>query len=68
VWFVNQADGTRTKVAENLAVNRPAEVVALAPALPPGKYTLEIVTLHSGGSVPLKAPRTIKADPELTVA
>jgi hypothetical protein len=68
VWFVNQADGTWTKVAENLAVNRPAEVVALVPALSAGKYKLEIVTQHSSGGAVLKAPRTIAAEPELTVA
>jgi hypothetical protein len=68
VWFVKQADGARTKVTENLAVNRPAEVVALVPALSAGKYKLEIVTQHAGGSAALKAPRTIKAEPELTVA
>jgi hypothetical protein len=68
VWFVNRADGTRTKVTENLAVNRPAEVVALIPALAAGKYKLEIVTQHSSGGAALKAPRTIAAEPELTVA
>ncbi|MDR0599057.1 MAG: DUF4469 domain-containing protein [Treponema sp.] len=68
VWFVSAADGARTKVAENLAVNRPVEVVALAPSLSAGKYTLEIVTQHSHSSTLLKEPRAIKAEPELTVA
>jgi hypothetical protein len=68
VWFVNAADGARTKVTENLAVNRPAEVVALVPALPAGKYALEIVTQYSHGGTPLKEPRAIKAEAELTVA
>jgi hypothetical protein len=67
VWFVAAADGTRTKVAENLGLNRPNEVLALIPALPPGKYRLEIVTRFTGGSSVLKEPRTIKAEPELTV-
>jgi hypothetical protein len=68
LWFAAQADGSRTRVTENLGINRPAEVMALIPALPPGKYRLEIVTRHSGGSIPLKAPRVIPAGPEFTVA
>jgi hypothetical protein len=68
VWFVAEAGGARTKVAENLGLNRSAELMAQIPALPAGKYRLEVVTLFSGGGTPLKAPRTIKADPELTVA
>jgi hypothetical protein len=67
VWFVKQADGTRTKVAENLGLNRASEVMALVPALSAGKYKVEIVTQYSHGTA-LKAPRTIKAEPELTVA
>jgi hypothetical protein len=42
--------------------------MAQIPALPAGKYRLEVVTLYSGGGGTLKAPRTIKAEPELTVA
>jgi hypothetical protein len=68
VWFVSAADGSRTKVAENLGLNRPAEVMALVPALSAGKYRLEIVTRFTHGSVPLKEPRVIAAAPELTVA
>jgi hypothetical protein len=67
VWFV-AADGTRTKVSENLAVNRTSEVVALVPALTAGNYKLEIVTRYTNGKVLLKEPRAIKADPALTVA
>jgi hypothetical protein len=67
LWFI-AADGTRTKVTENLAVNRPAEVIALVPALAPGAYRLEIVTQYTGSGVTLKEARTIKAEPELTVA
>jgi hypothetical protein len=66
VWFVNRADGARTKVAENLAVNRTAEVVALVPALTAGKYKVEVVTRYSSG-VPLKEPRAILFEAELSV-
>ncbi|GMO45467.1 MAG: hypothetical protein Pg6C_07490 [Treponemataceae bacterium] len=68
VWFVNKADGARVKVAENLGLNRAAEVMAQAPALAAGTYALEIVTQYSNGTVLLKEPRTIRAEPELTVA
>jgi hypothetical protein len=67
VWFVNTADESRTKVAENLGLNRPAEVMALVPYLSPGKYRLEIVTRDSNGTIQLKEPRVIGAEPELTV-
>jgi hypothetical protein len=67
VWFVNQADGGRVKVTEPLGINRAAEVMTLIPALPAGKYKLEIVTRYSTGTILLKEPRTIKAEPELTV-
>jgi hypothetical protein len=65
---VAAADGARTKVAENLGLNRPVEVMALVPALAPGKYRLEIVTRYAHGGTPLKEPRTIRAEPELTAA
>jgi hypothetical protein len=67
VWFVNEAGGARTKVTENLGLNRPTEVMAQIPALAAGKYRLEIVTQYSNGTIQLKEPRTIKADPEFTV-
>ncbi|GHT79962.1 hypothetical protein FACS1894130_10210 [Spirochaetia bacterium] len=68
VWFVSQAAGnTRTKVTENLGLNKSAELMALIPPLSAGTYKLEIVTQVSGGSVPLKEPRVITAEPELTV-
>ncbi|MDR2418029.1 MAG: DUF4469 domain-containing protein [Treponema sp.] len=67
VWFVAEADGARTKVSENLGLNRATEVIAQIPALSVGAYRLEIVTRHSHGTL-LKEPRTIKAEPELSVA
>jgi hypothetical protein len=67
LWFVNQT-GPRTKVSENLGLNRPTEVMALIPALPPGSYKVEILTQYAGGSAHLKEPRTIKFDTALTVS
>jgi hypothetical protein len=72
VWFVGPADSpagaARVKVGENLGLNRPSEVMAMVPALSAGKYRLEIVTRFTGGSSALKEARTIRAEPELTVA
>jgi hypothetical protein len=78
VWFAGLADpaqpggpapgGSRVKVTENLGLNRPNEVMALVPALAPGKYRLEIVTRYTNGTILLKEPRVIRAEPELTVA
>lgn len=66
VWFVSQA-GTRTKVSENLGLNRPTELMVEVPALPAGTYTLEIITQYTSGNTLLKEPRTIKAETPLTV-
>jgi hypothetical protein len=67
VWFVNQADQSRTKISEHLAVNRGAELVGVIPPLGAGTYKLEVVTRFSHGT-PLKEARTIAAGPVLTVA
>jgi hypothetical protein len=69
LWFVSQDAGNpRTKVTENLGLNKAAEVMALIPPLAAGTYKLEIVTNFAGGSTPLKEPRVITATPLLTVA
>jgi hypothetical protein len=68
VWFVNQAEGNaRTRVTENLGINKGMEVMAEIPALAAGQYKLEIVTRYSNGTVLLKEPRVIRAEPVLTV-
>jgi hypothetical protein len=66
VYFVNQEEGTRFKVAEHLTINRNTELVCVIPALPLGTFKLEIVTLDSRGTT-LKEPRTIKLDTVLSV-
>ena len=68
VWFVSEAAGNaRTKVTENLGLNKSAEIMALIPVLSAGTYILEIVTQYAGGT-PLKEPRTIKSEAALTVS
>jgi hypothetical protein len=68
VWFVSEATGNaRTKVTENLGINKSTEVMALIPALSAGTYTLEIVTQYAGGTL-LKEARVIKAETALTVS
>ncbi|GHV92025.1 hypothetical protein AGMMS50268_25280 [Spirochaetia bacterium] len=68
VWFVSEAAGNpRTRVSENLGLNKSSELMALIPALDAGTYKLEIVTHYAGGT-PLKEPRTIKAETLLTVS
>jgi hypothetical protein len=62
VYFVNQEEGTRFKVAEKLTINRGTELVCTIPALPIGTFKLEIVTQFTPGGILLKEPRTIKAD------
>jgi hypothetical protein len=68
VWFVNQGDGSRTKIAEHLGSNRSNELLGLIPPLPAGTYRLEVVTQFAGSGVLLKEPRTVKGESELTVA
>jgi hypothetical protein len=66
VWFVSQTDGARVKITEHLGINRGTEIFGLIPPLAAGTYKLEIVTFHTG-SAPLKEPRTVTGDAELTV-
>jgi hypothetical protein len=67
VWFVNQADQSRTQIIEHLGNNRSTELLGLIPALAAGTYRLEVVTRFTHGSAPLKEARVIKAEPLLTV-
>jgi hypothetical protein len=47
-------------------INRPAELIAVIPALAPGVYRLRLVTQYSGGTL-LKHPHTAIFDKPLTV-
>jgi hypothetical protein len=50
-------------VTAPFAVNEPHRVIGIIPELLPGKkWTLEIHTLYSSGSTPLKEMRIIKSD------
>ena len=67
VWFINQADQSRTKLHEHLGSNRSNELLGLIPPLAAGSYKVAVVTRFSHGT-PLKEARTIAAEPVLTVA
>jgi hypothetical protein len=59
VSFVNQADGSRVKVdGADLVENQNARLLIVIPPLEKGTYRLEVTTRYSGGSKPLKTPRT----------
>ncbi|MDR2553373.1 MAG: DUF4469 domain-containing protein [Treponema sp.] len=66
VWFVSQADSARIKITEHLGNNRNNELLGLIPPLTTGTYKVEVVTRFTHGTA-LKEPRTIKAEPVLTV-
>jgi hypothetical protein len=67
VWFVNDADGTRTQVdTGDIVTNNPSELIIVIPALAPGTYRVEVSTQY-GGTTPLKEPRTAVFDRPLTV-
>ncbi|MDR2551673.1 MAG: DUF4469 domain-containing protein [Treponema sp.] len=68
VWFINQADNSRTKITEHLGINRSSELFGLIPPLTAGNYKLEVVTQFSSGSFVLKDPRTVTLPVVLTVA
>jgi len=52
-------DGTTDYPVTPLAVNHPKEIIAIAPQLPTGDYTLYISTRYAGGNTLLKEPRRI---------
>jgi len=63
VWFVQDARSTRRyKAARALAENVSTRVAGVVPALPAGKYGVEIVTCYTVGGKDLKEPRTIKSN------
>jgi hypothetical protein len=68
VWFVNQADQSRTPITEHLGNNRSNELLGLIPPLTAGIYKMEVVTQFSNGTTLLKEPRVIHAEPVLTVS
>jgi hypothetical protein len=67
VFFTNIETGVATKVSKRLVKNDPKTIIARAPALSAGKYSLSIVTKFSTSIVTLKAPRTIVYEHPLSV-
>jgi hypothetical protein len=62
VWFVSTGrPARRYKVKKALAENVNAKVIGLVPALPAGKYHIEIVTCYTVGGKDLKEPKTVKS-------
>jgi hypothetical protein len=70
VYFVNQADGSRTKVdAADIVENVNAHLLIIVPALATGTYRLEVTTQYTGGGGRLlNTPRTAVFDRLLTLA
>jgi hypothetical protein len=66
VFFVDSA-GAATSVSRRLTDNTPKRITARVPALPPGQYTLRLVTRFTSSSVLLNEPRTIEYERLLTV-
>jgi hypothetical protein len=65
IFFYDQTGIQYPVDPSDVVTNNPSEVVIVIPPLPPGGYTLRIVTQYSG-SIPLKEPRTIVFDKLLT--
>ncbi|MDR1121156.1 MAG: DUF4469 domain-containing protein [Dysgonamonadaceae bacterium] len=65
IFFVNEY-GDKTPVVQ-ISQNEPKKLTVLAPPLPPGNYTLQIVTRFSNGSTLLKVARTIIYDMPIIV-
>jgi hypothetical protein len=68
VYFVNTADGARTKVdPTDIVTNNPSELMVVIPTLAAGTYNLQVVTQYSGAGRELVNPRVITLDKPLTV-
>ena len=70
ITFTNTATKTATRVdRKDVIRNKPSELVILVPdTLAAGKYEVSVTTQFSGGSKPLKAPRTATYKGEITIA
>ena len=67
VFFVN-ADGDAIPVTRRLTQNEPQRLIARVPNdLPPGQYTLRVVTKYTTSSILLMEPRVIEYDKLLIV-
>ena len=70
ITFTHTATKTATRVdRKDVIRNKPSELVILVPdTLAAGKYQVSVTTQFSGGSKPLKAPRTATYKGEITIA
>jgi hypothetical protein len=64
----NSTPLNREKAAGNLAENTAGKIIGQVPNLGPGSWKVQVVTRYSGGSAPLKTPRTIEFAHVLTVS
>ncbi|GGG64556.1 DNA-binding domain-containing protein [Epilithonimonas arachidiradicis] len=68
ISFVNVATNERTKASTNdIAVNKPSELIIITPELASGMYQLQVTTQYTANSILLKSPRTIIFNKYLTV-
>jgi len=59
VYFINEATGTRIKVAtEDVVINQNSRLLILIPPLEAGSYRLEHITQYAGKGTPLLQPRS----------
>ena len=66
IFFIDMASQVKTKVEPNdIVTNNPSELILVIPPLPPGAYTLEVVTQYGSGAM-LKNPRAATFDKPLT--
>jgi hypothetical protein len=66
IFFIG-GDGSSTAVTRRLTQNDPSRVIARVPAIPPGSYTLRIVTRYINKSTLLKNAITTEYDKPLIV-
>jgi len=68
IFLVNTKTGERTKADTNdIAVNKPSELIIIIPNLATGNYRLELATQYTGSKKQLKQPRIIGLDKVLSV-
>ena len=68
IFFVNTDSDERIQAqTDDIAVNKPSELIIIIPDLPKGSYYLEVATQYTGGKIQLKESRTAQFDKILRV-
>lgn len=68
IFFVNNTTNERTPVNLNdIAINKPSELIIIIPDLPTGTYQLQVATQYTSNSILLKEPRVVAFDKILEV-